>query len=123
MKHILLTLAILLSLGAKGQTIPVHIDSSAQMWYANIDTLFFPAPPEGGDFVPVTQVRISFNGSVPGWYANLRIGFYYQEVSTGRYLEYLGYNRTVNMPSGSINPIQLAFAYARDTFSSINYID
>lgn len=120
MKRLLTAIAFLVCLGAKAQTIPVHLDSAAQMWYANIDTLYTPTFP-GTESVPLTQVRISFNGSVPGLYAYLRIGFYYQEAGTGRYLEYIGYNRQVNMPPGPINPVQLAFTYVRDTFSNIVY--
>ncbi len=114
MKQLLFTAAIFVSLWAKGQTIPVHIDSTAQIWCANINPLPIST---FSDSVSLNQVRIAFTGSVPGWYAYLHVGMYYQQAATGRYLEYVGWNIQVNMPGGLINPVQAAFAYVRDSMT------
>jgi hypothetical protein len=114
MKQLLTTIAILVCLSAKGQTIPAYLDSTAQVWCANIEPLPIAT---FSDSVNLTQVRIAFVGSVPGWYAWLRFSMHYQQVSTGRYIEFVSWTKQVNMPAGPINPAQAAFTYFRDSLT------
>lgn len=118
MKQLLTTIAIIVCLSAKGQTLPtVHIDSSNYRAYAEIEPIVLPY---FSDSVSAIRLYVQFRQPiVPAWIATVWYGLYYPryiDSVTVEWVELLSDVITINTP-GTLTGMQAtsaAMVYVRD---------
>lgn len=120
MKKVLLTIAVLFSLGAKAQMPTVRIDSPNMRIYAQIQPITLPY---FTDSVSAVRLYIEFRQPiVPAWIATIWYGLYYARVidsSTTVYEQLISDVVQIHTP-GTLTGLQASAAamiYVRDSVS------